>query len=92
MKKTGFLLFVIVLFSMGSAYATSMDLTLTNTGIDTDAAGTLYWESLAPSFTGVLNISNLDTLSFTDTSGWGANGYQIKLEQNWRYCQMLCMG
>lgn len=79
MKKSAVLSVIIILFSLSSAHA----ITLTNTGIDSNAAGTLVWESVASSFTGVLNVSNLDTLAYTSTSGWGANGYQIKLEQSW---------
>lgn len=61
-----------LLISVSSAFGDST--TLINTGVDPDAAGTLYWNPVDTSFVGSVNVSNLDVSS---------NYYQLKLEQTW---------
>ena len=72
-----------VLFLSTGAMATIMYTELDNNpAVDADAAGTLCWEATALSFTGSVVLRDLDPVYYNADSGWGANGYQIKLEQS----------
>ncbi len=84
MKKLLLLILLVVgvLSLASSASATLMDKVLVaDTTLDDDAAGTVYWQSVASSFTGWVNIKNLDVVPTSIT--YPDNGYQVKIEQSY---------
>jgi len=62
------------LFLITSAFTAPLSTPLINQGVDLDAEGTLFWNSVDSSFVGSVNIKNLDVWSYA---------YQLKLEQTW---------